>query len=74
MVGKPRILSFSTTRLIKSIKHEHFCKILYKLFCCYVGVYVLCLFLAVPFVIVALPGHAHLLLPTRVVSCLFEQF
>ena len=29
MLGKPRILSFSPTRLINSIKHEHSCKILY---------------------------------------------
>ena len=29
MLGKPRILSFSQTRLINSIKHEHLCKILY---------------------------------------------
>ena len=30
MLGKPRILSFSPTRLINSIKHRHSCKILYK--------------------------------------------
>ena len=29
MLGKPRILSVSPTRLINSIKHEHSCKILY---------------------------------------------
>ena len=29
MLGKPRILSLSPTRLINSIKHEHSCKILY---------------------------------------------
>ena len=29
MPGKPRILSFSPTRLINSIKHEQSCKILY---------------------------------------------
>ena len=29
MLGKPRILSLSSTRLIDSIKHEHSCKILY---------------------------------------------
>ena len=29
MLGKPRILPFSPTRLINSIKHEHSCKILY---------------------------------------------
>ena len=29
MLGKPRILSFSPTRSINSIKHEHSCKILY---------------------------------------------
>ena len=32
MLGKPRILSLSPTCLIKSIKHEHLCKIHY--FCC----------------------------------------
>ena len=31
MLGKPRILSLSPTRLINSIKHEHSCKILYLL-------------------------------------------
>ena len=29
MLDKPRILFFSPTRLINSIKHEHSCKILY---------------------------------------------
>ena len=29
MLGKPRILSLSPTRLINSIKHDHSCKILY---------------------------------------------
>ena len=29
MLGKPRILSLSPTRLINSIKHEYSCKILY---------------------------------------------
>ena len=29
MLGKPRFISFSPTRLINSIKHEHSCKILY---------------------------------------------
>ena len=31
MLGKPRILSLSSTRLINSIKHEHSCKIIYLL-------------------------------------------
>ena len=31
MLGKPCINLFSPTRLIKSIKHEHSCKILYIL-------------------------------------------
>ena len=30
MLGKPRILSLSPTRLIDSIKHGHSCKILYN--------------------------------------------
>ena len=29
MIGKPRTLNLSPTRLINSIKHEHSCKILY---------------------------------------------
>ena len=33
MLGKPRILSLFPTNLIKSIKHEHSCKILYKMDC-----------------------------------------
>ena len=32
MLGKPRILSLFLTRLIKSRKHKHSCKILYFLF------------------------------------------
>ena len=32
MLSKPRIDHFSPNRLINSMKHEHSCKILYKLY------------------------------------------
>ena len=46
MVGKPRVLSLSSIRLINSIKHEHECIILYiKYKTC------ICLLLIVVFVV-----------------------